>query len=83
MIVIAPLRPDLVAYLEKRGLFGKFKKQRRLFAANSLYPSLHTELLEPHNLRIYSFRIDKRYRAIFIYIGGQMVEIVDINDHYQ
>lgn len=82
-MIIAPLRPDLAVYLDKRGLSGKFEKQRTLFEVNPLYPSLHTELLEPHHLRIYSFRIDRRYRAIFIYIGRQAIEIVDINDHYQ
>ena len=80
---ITPLRSDLVSYLEKRGLLKKFEKQRMLYEENPLHPSLRTELLEPRHMRIYSFRIDRRYRAIFIYTARNRVEIVDINDHYQ
>jgi len=33
-------------------------------------------------LRIYSFRIDKKYRAIFIYTNNE-VEIITITNHYK
>lgn len=80
---VRPLRLDLLSYLGRRRLLKKFEKQIRLFAENPRHPSLRTERLEPPSLRIYSFRIDKRYRAIFIINSGGEVEIVDINDHYQ
>lgn len=79
---IKPLRPDLIKFLQKRRLQTKFVKQAALFIINSRHPSLHTEILEPKHLRIYSFRIDKRYRAIFIITSNQ-AEIIDINLHYQ
>lgn len=78
---IKPLRADLEKYLIKRNLYKKYTKQAKLFTKNPRYPSLHTEILEPKHLRIYSFRIDRKYRAIFI-IKGNQVEIVDINLHY-
>ncbi|HAP66741.1 MAG TPA: hypothetical protein DCQ99_02770 [Nitrospinae bacterium] len=55
----------------------------RLFENNPFHPSLRTELLEPRNMRIWSFRIDRKYRAIFIFREKDTVEIIDINDHYQ
>lgn len=63
---VKPLRHDLIAYLKKRGLYKKYHKQIGLFSLSSHHPSLHTEILEPRTLRIYSFRIDRKYRAIFI-----------------
>lgn len=80
---INPLRSDLVEYLRNHRLKNKFDKQIKLFSQNSRHPSLHTEILKPKHLKIYSFRIDQKYRAIFIILSSQVVEIVDINDHYQ
>lgn len=79
---IKPLRDDLKKYLVRHGLEKKFVKQVRLFEEDIRYPSLHTEILEPKELRIYSFRINKKYRAIFVYIDGE-VEVIDINPHYE
>lgn len=82
-MLVKPLRQDLVEYLKKRGLVKKFGKQVKLFSANYRHPSLHTEVLQPKSLRIYSFRIDRKHRAIFILIEPNVAEIIDINDHYQ
>lgn len=80
---IKPLREDLVEYLTKHQLEKKFTKQSALFENNPRHPSLHTERLEPKQLKLYSFRIDRKFRAVFIFIDTQTIEIVDINDHYQ
>lgn len=80
---VKPLRSDLVKYLEKHNLRKKFDKQINFFEKDPRYPSLNTEILEPKHLRIYSFRIDRKYRAIFIFITQEEIEIVDINVHYQ
>lgn len=77
------LRQDLQKYLIKRSLTRKFDKQLQLFKDNSKHPSLNTERIEPKSLKIYSFRIDRKYRVIFILVSSIEVEIVDINDHYQ
>ena len=66
-------------------LFGvglKFEKQKRLFEISPFYPSLHTEKLEPKSVGLYSFRIDKKYRAIFR-IHGDMVEVIHVTKHYE
>ena len=77
-----PLHSNLKKYLKKRNLQKKFNKQIKLLRQDVNHPSLHTEILEPRKLRIFSFRIDKKYRAIFIYRKGE-IEIIDINPHYE
>ena len=79
---IKPLRSDLKLYLKRRNLDKKFKKQTELFERDLSYPSLNVELLEPKKRRVFSFRIDKKFRAIFVYRNGD-VEIIDINPHYE
>ena len=76
------LRSDLTKYLKKHQLVRKYSKQVELFCANSHHSSLSTEALEPKSLKIYSFRIDKKYRAIFILVKPNEIEVVDINNHY-
>lgn len=80
---ILPLHPEIVEYLRKRDLERKFEKQKSFFEYNPSYPGLETELLEPRHLRIWSFRIDRKYRAIFIFRDKSTVEIIDVNNHYQ
>ncbi len=80
---IKPLREDLQKYLIKHGLVKKFDKQVTLFLNNPSHPSLNTEILEPRSFKIYSFRIDRKYRAVFGIRGNSEVEIIDINDHYR
>lgn len=80
---VKPLRADLQKYLNSRNITRKFSKQLELFKNNPKHPSLNTERLEPKSLKIYSFRIDRKYRAIFILVSPNVAEIIDINDHYQ
>lgn len=79
---VREVRSDLKRYLGRHNLEKKFAKQLKLFEQNPRHPSLHTERLEPRHLQIYSFRIDKKYRAIFILVGDE-AEIIDINPHYE
>jgi plasmid maintenance system killer protein len=79
---ILPLRSDLERYLDRHQLRRKWNKQKRLFEQNWRHPSLNTELLEPKDLQIYSFRIDRQYRAIFVFVNTDTVEVIDINNHY-
>ncbi len=80
---ILPLHLEIVYYLRKRELERKFDKQKSLFECNPSHPGLETELLEPRRLRIWSFRIDRKYRVIFIFRDRSTVEILDVNNHYQ
>ena len=63
MPVITEIRNDIKEYLRDHGILKKWQKAKRLFENNPFHPSLNTELLEPKHRLIYSFRIDKRYRA--------------------
>lgn len=77
------LRDDLEIYLKKHNLTKKYKKAKNLFEKNPFYSSLNTELLEPKDRLIYSFRLDKKYRAIFIYVQKNTIEIIAITNHYK
>ena len=80
---IFPLHPEIQEYLKRHRLEKKFEKQKSLFERNPFHQSLGTELLEPKQLRIWSFRVDKKYRAIFIFRNGQTIEVLDVNNHYR
>jgi len=66
MTVIIDLREDIEEYIKKHGLSKKWEKVKRLFENNPSHPSLNTELLEPKHCLVYSFRIDRKHRALFI-----------------
>jgi len=83
MPVIIELRADIGKYLQKHGLSKKWEKAKKLFENNPSHPSLGTELLEPKHRLIYSFRIDKKYRALFICLPEDKVEIVAVTKHYR
>lgn len=80
---ILPPRPDLERYLKRHQLVKKWDKQKFLFENDWKHPSLHSELLEPKDLHIYSFRVDRKYRAIFVFVDDQTAEIIDLTSHYQ
>jgi len=80
---ILSLHPELKEYLKARQLEKKFEKQSTIFKENPYHPSLNTELLEPRKMKIWSFRIDRKYRALFIFRERAVIEIIDVNDHYQ
>lgn len=80
---VKPLKAGLVSYLKRHNLQKKYEKQVKLFSENPYHPSLHTEILEPKHRKLYSLRIDRKYRVIFSFTLSGDVEVVDINDHYQ
>ena len=80
---IINLRDDIKKYLKKQGLARKWEKAKKLFENDPSYPSLNTELLEPKHRLIYSFRLDKKYRAIFICLPEDKVEIIAVTKHYR
>jgi len=79
---IKDLRPNLIEYLELHQLTKKWNKAKRLFEQNIYHNSLNFELLEPKHLNIYSFRIDLKYRAVFIFVNSE-VEIISFTNHYK
>lgn len=80
---IKPLRGDLENYLKIHNLSKKYEKAKTLFENNPFHPSLNTEILEPKERLVYSFRLDKKYRAIFIYVDVETVEIIALTNHYK
>ena len=84
MIEILPLNNKLNTKVKVLGLEKKLKKQLSLFSENPHHLSLNTELLEPKEYGIYSFRIDRKYRALFIFREDKnSIEILNITSHYQ
>lgn len=79
---IKPPRPDVEQSINKYGLRRKWDKAKQLFEANIRHPSLRTELLEPRWRGIYSFRVDKKYRALFFITEGK-AEVFKITKHYK
>ncbi len=79
---LKPLRDDLEEYINSHGLENKWVKAKRLFENNLRHSSLNTEILKPQWRGIYSFRLDKKYRALFFITGGK-AEIFAITNHYK
>lgn len=79
---IKPLRSDLKQLIKTQGLAKKRDKAKRLFEENLRHPSLNVELLEPRWRGIYSFRLDRKYRALFLISEGK-AEVFKITKHYK
>ncbi len=77
-----PLKEEVKRYLAEHQLEKKFAKAQAMFVQDIQHPSLNVELLEPKHLRVYSFRVNRRYRAIFIVVGGE-AEVLTVTNHYK
>lgn len=78
---VKELNDKLKEYLKIHQLGRKFEKTKVIFEKDINHPSLNVEVLEPKHLKIYSFRLDKKYRTIFIIVENE-AEIVAITNHY-
>ncbi len=77
------LNRKVTVKLRKHRLEKKFAKQLKLLELNPKHPGLHVELLEPHQYGVYSFRIDRKYRALFFFRPDKkVIEILSITVHY-
>lgn len=79
---IKPLKDNIIKYLRKHHLERKFGKAKEFFEADINHPSLNVEILEPKHLKVYSFRVDIKYRAVFIVTDGE-AEILTVTNHYK
>lgn len=79
---IRPINERVSGQANRCGLMTVFQKQLLMFMINPRHPGLHTEKLEPKNVGLYSFRIDRKFRAIFRIRDGQ-AEIITISRHYE
>ena len=83
-MIVAPLSKRLKKYLKDHLLEEKYKKQVSLLIESKNHSSLNIELLEPKSHGIYSFRIDRKYRALFFFHPDkQTIEILTITVHYK
>ena len=81
---VLPISEEIATYLKEHQLTRKFAKQVRLLEQNPQHRSLNLELLEPKDYGVYSFRIDKKYRAILMFWADKkVIEIIKITTHYQ
>ena len=74
--------PKVYRYLKTHIILNKWNKAVSLFESNVRHPSLHTELLEPKEEMVYSFRIDKKYRALFM-INNNIAYVFRVTNHYK
>ena len=80
---ILPSNEVVLGKLKKYGLAKKYEKQTKLLENNLYHPSLKVELLEPKKLGIYSFRIDRKFRALFIFQKkGEVIEVLNVTVHH-
>jgi Txe/YoeB family toxin of Txe-Axe toxin-antitoxin module len=79
---IKPLKNEVQQYIKDHQLIKKFEKAKTLFEQDEHHPSLNVEVLEPKHLKIYSFRLDRKYRVIFIVVNGE-AEVITVTNHYQ
>ena len=84
MLTLLPINEKVKDKIRKYSLQKKFDKQIKFLTNNPQHPSLNVELLEPKIHGIHSFRIDKKYRALFIFRPDlEAIEILTITVHYQ
>lgn len=83
MIKIQSIREDISKYIKIHNIEKQFQKSLHLFKENPNHPSLNNELLEPKHRGIYSFRINKKYRAIYFYYEENKIEIIAVTNHYK
>ena len=80
--VVRQIKENIREYLSEHQLEVRFNKALSLIENNIRHPSLNVEVLEPKHLKVYSFRVDQKYRAIFIFIGNE-IEILTVSNHYK
>ena len=59
----------------------KAEKQEKIFQSNPFHPSLHTEKLQPRGRQVWSFRIDRKYRVVFRFLGDRRVLFLVVGPH--
>ncbi len=81
---ILPASELVLKKVSKYNLSKKFKKQLLLLARDFYHPGLNCELLEPKKMGLYSFRLDRKFRAIFIFREKEkLIEVLNITIHYR
>ena len=79
---IIPFTKKQEQYIKRFGLKKKIDKQIKLLSIQPRNKSLNIEKLNPASAGLYSFRIDKKYRAIFAVSNG-VIKIITLTNHYK
>lgn len=79
---IKPFENHVIDRITKWRLGKKWEKAMFFLITNPRQPSLNIELLEPKHRGIYSFRLDKKYRALY-FVDRDEIEIFQITKHYK
>lgn len=66
-------------YIRERGLLLKYKKAKEKILAGA-FTGLDIKKRKPHAGDVWSFRIDKKYRAFFVVSKGVFI-VFAIDDH--
>lgn len=75
--------PETLIYAREHSILAKFNKAKKYLGSDIRHKSLNTELLEPKQDGIYSFRIDKKYRGLFFFNKRGEIEIFALTNHYR
>jgi|GEM_PF-1876327 Txe/YoeB family toxin of Txe-Axe toxin-antitoxin module len=83
MATILPPNVKILKKAKKLNVLNKLNKSIKLFSNNPNHPSLNVELLHPKKMGIYSFRVDRKTRALFFkHKNKNVIEIINITTHY-
>ena len=82
-IVIKEL-PEISEYIISRNLEKQYKKSKN-FLSEWLYSLVDFKLRQPKKYEVYQFRINKKYRAFWIFRDtinfGKVFVVTEISDH--
>jgi mRNA-degrading endonuclease RelE of RelBE toxin-antitoxin system len=57
------------------------EKQIEYFLQDQFHPSLNVEKLKPRSKHLWSLRVDKKYRIIFVHLQTNVVVFVAVGAH--
>ena len=82
-VAILNIHSRITAKVAKLGVKNRFNKALELFKDNPFHPSLNTELLVPKSMGIWSFRVNRKVRVLFIFRNDRKaIELLNITVHY-
>lgn len=70
---------DILPYLEERNLLHQYKKAKKYILMGHL-KTVGFKLRQPKEKGIYSFRVNKQFRALCVYKEGEL-RVFEIDNH--
>lgn len=76
--------PEIEDYIKSRNLEAQYKKSKN-FLSDWLYTLVNFKIRQPKKYEVYQFRINKKYRAFWIFRDTQkywrIFVVTEISDH--